>query len=774
MSNDLIFSRRRFTCLSPNLVRLEFSPDGVFEERRTLVAFAPKKALAFAKDYEENGVRVLDTGTLEIRTRCDEAAFFPSNLEARWNCGGLQQFWRPGDRDHRNLGGTLRSLDRVGDTLEISGVHIADGAAPNAKAAEWIAWLQCEEDPAYYQRSPNAPASANGDTEGSVRFGRADILERTRNAVLDNLRYPPGVLSRSGYFLLNDSDSPLIDDDGFPVARNRPGYQDWYLFAYGDDYKAALRDFVLLTGRAPLPPKHVFGLQYSRWPAFGEEESKQITDAFRSRGLPLSTLIVDMEWHRTGWGHWDWNAELFPDPARYFNWCHENDLAVVLNDHPLDVRGDDSHFEEYSAAAGSGERAREIVYDGEPITAIDVNMGDKREAQAFVEVCHRPISDLGLDYWWNDGCKGVLDGAINQLLANKLFWEEVTTPDRRGMLMARYGGLGSHRYGVFFTGDTLSCWEVLRGQCEFNIRAGGVGLAYVSHDIGGFYTRMATPLLDPTLYLRWLQFGALNPVFKFHSAPGSGSRFPWDYGKSCEEIANRWLRLRHSLQPHFYTAARTHYDSGVPIVRGLFLDSPGDEACYRFDEYLLGDGLLVAPVLTSSPHRSVYFPEGDWFEFESATIHQGKQEKTISASLAELPLYVRAGTILVRQNADAPAAQNHIAELLLDVYPGADGGAELYEDDGRTPNYQNGYFCRTAFTLKSGAAGGFTLSGVVTEGEPLADAREITVQFSALQAPQRALLAGRELEIQAESPAGRYSIALPTMKTTQGWELSVE
>ncbi len=167
------------------------------------------------------------------------------------------------------------------------------------------------------------------------------------------------------------------------------------------------------------------------------------------------------------------------------------------------------------------------------ISMIDVNLGDKREAQAFLQVCHTEIVKQGMDFWWNDGCKGTLNGAINQLVCNKLCFEEVQQAEHRGMLLARYGGLGSHRYGVTFTGDTLSCWEVLATQCEYNIRAGHLGVAYVSHDIGGFFTPVAMPMLDPALFLRWVQFGVFNPVFRFHSAPGCGSRKPWDYGSSA-------------------------------------------------------------------------------------------------------------------------------------------------------------------------------------------------------------------------------------------------
>ena len=177
----------------------------------------------------------------------------------RWVHDGLLQYWRPGDRDYRNLGGTVRSLDRFGNLMTIQGVHPADMESPDNKAQTWLAWLQCEDDPPYYAQSPEQRPGLNGDLHGSVRYGLRQLLARTHNYILNHLQYSPGVLSQSGYFFLNDSLSPLLDDDDFPIERNRPGYQDWYFFAYGAAYGTALADFIRLSGRAPLPTRHTFG-----------------------------------------------------------------------------------------------------------------------------------------------------------------------------------------------------------------------------------------------------------------------------------------------------------------------------------------------------------------------------------------------------------------------------------------------------------------------------------------------------------------------------------
>jgi len=765
---------RRFTCLSPTLVRMEYAPDGVFEERRSLVAYAPQQPRPFQHIREHEGTLTLETEALTLISQEQDTAFFPANIEVRWIHDGLLQFWRPGDRDYGNLGGTVRSLDRYGNLLTIEGVHPADMESPDAYALSWLAWLQCEEDPPYYAQSPEQRPGLNGDFQGSVKYGLRQLLARTHNYILESLRYSPGILSRSGYCFLNDSVSPLLDADDWPVERRRPGYQDWYFFAYGADYQQALRDFILLTGHPLLPTRNTFGLMFCRWPAPDEREAKQIVEEFQQHGTPLSTLIIDMEWHQEGWGHWDWNEAMYPDPAGFFHWCHERGMQVALNDHPLDVRSDDSHFNAYLEQTGTAARVRQVVYNNKSVEMIDVDMGQPGEVRAFLDICHRHVVQQGIDFWWNDGCKGRLNGAINQLLCNKAMYEDVQNAENRGMLLARYGGLGSHRYGVFFTGDTLSCWEVLREQCEFTIRAGHLGMALVSHDIGGFFMPHEAPLLDPQLFLRWVQFGVFSPVFRFHSAPGSGSRKPWDYGAKIGGAACTALQVRNSLIPYLYTAARRHHDTGVPIVRGLFLEHPEDLATYRFDEYYFGPDMIVAPILSAESYRTIYLPAGDWYRFETAQHMTGGHEWVERGGNYGIPVFVKAGSILVRQHPALAPLAPHVEHLWLDVYPGGESEAELYEDDGKSPRYAQGDYCRTRFHLRQHGEV-IEITGAVAEGSPLGQERRITIDIALDAAPAIVLLNGATpVNWETSTPANRYRISLPVLAAAQPFTIRID
>ncbi len=778
MNATVTVGHRRFTCLSPTLVRMEYAPDGVFQERRSLIAHEPKQPIPFSGQREDGDWIVLETGTLTVRTRDNDHPMHAQNLEVRWVEGGLVQYWRPGDRDYRNLGGTVRSLDRYGRQSAFHGAHVADLDPPDAKGLTWLAWLDCEVDPVYREMSPDVPEPKGRrlNRHAAVDLGRHDgtLQERSYNCTADARRFSTGVLSRSGYWVLNDSDGAVLDEDGFPHERHRPGAQDWYFFGYGTDYKAALQDFVRVTGPAALPTPNALGLMFSRWPAYDEAEAKSIIAEFERNGYPLSVIVLDMEWHQEGWGHWDWNEALYADPTAFFRWCHERGIHVTLNDHPLRVRSDDSHFDGYVEAAGVRDRVRDHTYNDKTLPVADVVICDKRQARAFLDTCHSPIVEQGIDFWWNDGYVGELQGACGQLVMNKLCFEEIERAGKRGMHLARYGGLGSHRYGGFFTGDTSICWEILALQVEFNIRAAGVGHAWVSHDIGGFCGGANKDgRIDPTLYLRWLQFGVFNPILRFHSAPGSGSRQPWDYAPEGNGAERRWLRVRNSLLPYLYAAGRETWETGLPVVRGLYLEDATDEDAYRFDQFYFGPSLLVAPVVTADPRRRIYLPAGRWWAFESNTLLPGGMEIVRDVPLEEVPVYVPAGSILVRQDPDASLHAAHREALWLDVYPGADADAVLYEDEGDTPAYRDGAFCKTAFRLRQEGAD-LLLSGELAEGTPYGETRRIRVTLSlAGEVTEASLVNGTAVPATRDEATGRWTLDLPACAADASFTLRI-
>ena len=782
--NEIVLGKRRFTCLTPRLVRLEFSPTGVFEDRPSLVVPAARQAIPFDTVSQVGDATVLTTAELVITSRENDGDFFPGNLKIDWKQGDLTQSWLLGDRDYRNLGGTVRSLDGYHRDGLLAGVHPAGDESPDVYLRSYDEVRDALEIYARDGQTAWADAIGRQGIFTAARLAPEQTYNRVRNYVGDLAQYPPGLLSRNGYFLLNDSTGAVLDADHFPAPRNTPGTRDLYFFGYGLDYAAALRDFTRLSGAIPLPARNLFGIIFSRFPAFSELESRDLVARFEQEGAPLSVLVLDLEWHVPDWWHWDWNPALFPDPEGFLAWLHGKQIQVTLNVHPEVLLETDSHFDAFVQASGSQARI-------EPIPAADrvewklkspadhrvtLDMADKAQVQALQRLCCEPLVRQGADFWWLDGALARMNGADAQLLTSKAYYETSEVDGRRGMLLGRYGGLGSHRYGVYFTGDTHAQWDVLRSQCEFNIRAGQVGMAYVSHDIGGFI-HPESPLIDPVLYMRWLEFGVFSPILRFHSSPGAGSRQPWDYGAGNFAAARHWLKLRNSLVPYLYGAARTAYETGLPLVRGLYLDRPGDEASYRFDEYFLGDAFLVAPILGAGNHRQVYLPPGTWFDFETGQSLEGGRELTVYAELRQVPVYVKAGAIVVRQEAAEGAAPVavHIQQLLLDVYPGADGTAVLYEDDGRSQAYRQDGFGKTAFTLVD-RGDTLLLSGAALQGQAFGSDRQLRLRLAAPAAPARITWQGRPLpasQFSYDVATRRLLVDLGTVPVTQPWDVTV-
>jgi len=776
----IISGKRRFTCLTPRLVRIEFSPTGVFENRRSLVAFTRPEPIPFESIEEQDGKLAMRVGGMTITSQQNERDFFPSNLRIDFKLGDRTQTWRFGDRDYRNLGGAVRSLDYYGRDSLLDGVHPASTTSPDEffhVDAELFDTSQIYMQDGHFDWQMEIIRQG---LHGSLRYAPHMVYNRYINMAGDLTRFQPGLLSRNGYFLLNDSTGAVLDENDSPIERDTPGTRDLYFFAYGTNYKAALADYRLLSGAIPLPAKNIFGILFSRWPAFSDAEARTIVERFKQEGIPLSALMLDLEWHIPDFSHWDWNPETYPQPEFFLEWAHSQNLLVALNVHPQYIFSTDSHFEPFVKASGAEKKVHSIWEN--PIVAMTVKSGadrmvpldlaDPAEAQTLKDLCCDPILRQGVDFWWLDGASAQLNGADGQLLSTKFFYETTEKGDRRGMLQARYGGLGSHRYGVLFTGDTQSQWEVLKSECEFNIRAGQVGMAYVSHDIGGF-SHSEAPIIDPDLYIRWLQFGVFNPVVRFHSAPGSGSRQPWDYGTRNLEIARYWLKLRHSLMPYLYAAARHVYETGLPLVRGIYLDYPESEASYRFDEYLFGDSLLVAPILTPSNHRTVTLPEGTWYEFETGKLLTGGCDINVFAALEQVPVYVKAGAILPRQSGQVSPAQTFVSDLLLDVYPGADGQAVLYEDDSRRRDYQKDGFGLTRFSVRE-HDGEVVITSTSTEGKQFGETRTIQIRMIASAAPARVMCNAVEIpaeKISFDSTSQRMTIALGTLPINQGWEV---
>ena len=762
----IIINKARFSCLSPWLVRMEYDADAIFEDLPSFRAISRPATVPFASRSQHDRVHVLDTGSVRITYTDDGLPFSEKNLVIRYLRDGQEVSWDPSVTDGENLGGGFESYDEYSRSFVPQGV--AEAGLEDIDVGTLAHIAKMRKAYAEFYGIPWNGKNPVREWQFEAKDRLDELPEELRTMIKRRLTYPAGILSRRGCFLLNDSATALFD----PATdwwRPRPEreIQDWYFFGYGLDYARGLQDFTRLCGSIPMLPKWVFGIWFSVFRKIDDAGNREIVERFRAEGLPLDVMVIDLYWHTHDWFGFDWNREWYPEPRKLIDWMHTNGVRVGLNVHPGSLPESDSQFKPLCDELGIGPSDLEQRKTERPGVFDLWDISRKRDADLIVEKLLRPVQEDGIDLWWVDGpspTKVVPDTAWT----NHVYYTALEKhTQQRPVILSRYGGLGCHRYPIQFTGDTASQWEVLRSQVDLTARGGNVGDSYLSHDIGGFVNEeFWDGRVNPELFVRWVQFGCFSPVLRFHSC--FGIREPWEYGKKVLDAIRDALRLRMSLIPYIYHHSRLAHTTGMPLCRPLYLHYPKDDNAYRYtDEYLFGENLLVAPVVASGGELVVYLPEGTWYDWGKSTTITGPKKQYLLINYDQIPVYVKAGSIIPRQEPAASTALASAESLILDIYPGGPGTVaelELYEDDGASRAYRNGSF---AFTRYSAIAedGGMTISISPTEGgyQGIPETRNYVFNIFAAERPTRVTVNGKILPFapEVEPIAGRWSFCHP-------------
>lgn len=516
---------------------------------------------------------------------------------------------------------------------------------------------------------------------------------RTLDGCRGEASLEPGLLSRSGWSLFDDSSSVRFDPQSGWVQPAAAGdRQDWYFFGYGHDFAAALAEYAHFGGAVPMIPRWILGAWWSRFYAYSDQDLRDLVSAFRDHRVPLDTLVIDMDWHKPdGWTGYSWNRALFPDPPAFLAWLHERGLHTTLNLHPADgVQPFEDAYPAFAAALG---------VDPGSGAGIPFRISDPAFAKAYFELLHHPLEDAGVDFWWIDwqqGRESELSGLDPLPWLNHLHYEDMRRrAGRRPLIFSRWGGLGNHRYPIGFSGDTFTTWEALRFQPYFTATAANVLYGWWSHDIGGHFG-----IVSPELYVRWVQVGALSPILRLHSTNDLlAERRPWAFGDAALAAARSAFEARYELLPYLYSLARVHADSALAPARPLYYSWPEAEAAYvAREQYLLGDQMIVAPIVRPSEPAGglapadVWVPPGDWVERTSGELLSGPAWARLEGDLAALPQLVRAGGILPLARPVAPSDQQPADELTLSIFPGASGATRVYADAGEGEGYRAGEY----------------------------------------------------------------------------------
>jgi alpha-glucosidase (family GH31 glycosyl hydrolase) len=646
----------RFTVLNPRLIRMEWSDNEKFEDHASLTFVNRNLPVPKFTKAVSGNVLEIKTDELFLKYKLNSGKFTKDNLSIEYKLGGETKTWKFGDENKGNLKGTTRTLDGM-------------------------------------------------DGDYNVYAKKKIELE-------------DGIISRDGWFLVDDSERPLFDNSDYPWVIVRPSLQnqDFYFFGYGYNYKQALKDFTTIAGKISLPPKFVFGYWYSRYWPYTDKEMRELVTTFESLNIPLDVLIVDMDWHKTslpeffkegkrikdqagqaiGWTGFSWDKNIFPFPEDFLKWKTNKGLKTCLNIHP--ASGIQPHEDAYP------EMAKAVGIDPSTKQYVPFNITDKNWAKNYFDIILHPMEKMGIDFWWLDwqqwGSTNIT-GVNPTFYLNYVHFSDMERQNKvRPLIYHRWGGLGNHRYQIGFSGDTYITWASLNYQPYFTSTSSNVGWGYWGHDIGGHFGNTDN---DPELLTRWFQFGAFSPILKSHATHEEKiKRKIWEYPAENFFIMRDVINLRYSLIPYIYTNARKAYDESISLCRPLYYEYPQKEEAYSIkNEYFFGDDMIVNPVTKPIGKDSLFIwqsswlPEGKWFEWATGTILEGNRVINRKFRLDEIPVYIKEGAIIPMAPQIKNTSENKVDPLILNIFPGSEGSTKIYDDEGNNQNFKSGKYSFT-------------------------------------------------------------------------------
>jgi len=563
-------------------------------------------------------------------------------------------------------------------------------------------------------RQTGALAFSVGDSpllglgEGGPQFDRRGSLDRMKSGqggyelATHGGRVPiPWLISTGGWAMFIHQPYGSLDLTGsegkfYPFVTDQAFPADIFLVA-SEEPPVIMEEYARLTGRPELPPLWSLGYQQSHRTLASRDEVLSEAKTFREKKLPCDALIyLGTGFCPSGWntenGSFTWNDKVFPDPREIIQRLHEDHFKVVLHS-----------VIETDTLRGRAQDKNSCPQD----------TTKSPEANCYWDA-HRPDFSMGVDGWWPD--EGDPLDVASRLVRNRLYWEgpQIDRPNERPYALHRNGYAGMQRYASFlWSGDVYSTWETLKTQVPIAVNTSLTGIPYWGTDIGGF---VPTREFTAELYLRWFQFGAFCTLFRCHGRNWK-LRLPWGWNTGdpgpieiknydgaaipdasqlhnpqIEQVCRKYLNLRYRMLPYIYSAVREATQTGMPVMRALWLHYPDDpRAVACGDQYLWGRDVLVAPVVEQGANlHKVYLPRGTWYDFWTNERIEGGREISRAVDLETIPLYLRAGAIVPLGPVKQFVGEESEEPLTVTVYPGSDGSFLLYEDDGKSFDFRRG------------------------------------------------------------------------------------
>lgn len=498
-----------------------------------------------------------------------------------------------------------------------------------------------------------------------------------------------------------------------PIDKIVPGLFDFFLFDTHDPARF-MKDFSVITGPAALPPKWALGYMQSHRTLQDDQQMMGIIDSFRAKKIPLDAVIyLGTGFTPRGWNKpqpsFEFNPQVFKrDPKDFISAVHARNAKVILHMVPWDR-------DKLPGLHGT----------------IPVRQGEISDASHISNYWneHLNLVNAGIDAFWPD--EGDWFNLFERIKRHQLYYQGHLSvhPDKRPWSLQRNGYPGIAQWGGWvWSGDTESSWKTLEAQIAVGLNYSMSIGPFWGSDIGGF-----TPSPDKTaeLYARWFQFGSFNASFRSHGRTWMTS-LPWGFGlkdmgpiemnsqnsittdptgkhnilqsemnnASLEPITKKYDELHYQLMPYTYTLAWEARNTGMPMMRAMWLHYPDDAHCKKLgDQYLWGRDMLIAPVYKKgATTRDVYLPEGDWYDWWTNTRQPGGLTVSRTVDMSVMPIFVRAGAIIPLDTIRQYTAEPVRFPTTIKIFTGANGQFTLYDDDGISQDYLKGKGCWTGLS----------------------------------------------------------------------------
>jgi alpha-glucosidase len=504
-----------------------------------------------------------------------------------------------------------------------------------------------------------------------------------------------------------------------------------YYFIAGPTPKKIIEEYTAMTGRSPLPPLWTLGYQQSRYSYYPESRAREIVKTLREKKIPADAIYFDIDYQQ-GNAPFTINREYFPTFEKMISDFRAQGMHTILIT-DLHIKKDPNHgYAPYDSGMKNDVFVKNpdgsvyvgVVWPGESVFP-DFTLTRAREWWGGL---YKDFVAMGAAGFWNDMNEPSLfkrpdktmpldsvhrldDGTTldHRAIHNVFGMQNVRAtyeglrklqPEERPFVLTRAAYSGTQRYAATWTGDNSSTWNHLNMSTPMLLSMGISGFPLIGDDIGGF---AGSPPAD--LLTRWFEVGALNPIYRDHTAKGTADQEPWVHGPEQEAIRRKYIELRYELMPYLYTGIEEASRTGLPLMRPVFLEYPQASEFYGDNrDFLFGRDFFVAPVTTEMVDaEEISLPPGEWYDFWTNARLSSKEKSSLRPRLDEMPLYVRAGAIVPMQPVVQHTGEIPRGPLQLRVYPGDDCRGTLYQDDGHTFAYQKGEILRISYSCQVSA-----------------------------------------------------------------------